>query len=186
MVDASVEPCPMAAPAADSAQRSRQRWSASDLTYLDFWAAVKPVQALCHHLQRTERAVRCQMHRRGLSARVREGWGLPQLREDLHLSAKTVLRYAAQGVLRVHCAKVRLDCWPVVPGAAATFELDEVAHALRWLRKRVLSAALAHRCRLMQVRITDASVMRLVASDAFSATRARLSPAMIQWLQESA
>ena len=169
--------------------RPRRCWSAAELRYLDTWAGTRSVGEMCRRLQRSERALRCQLHRRGLSAKVCEGWGLNQLRVDLHLRARTVLHYAVQGILRVHSAQVcmlhglvlnrrpRRRSWGV-----RTISIGEAAHVLRWSRARILVAALAGRCRLINVRITEGSVMRLSVSDSFAAIRERLDASIEHWL----
>lgn len=183
---------PMAANTRDASRR-RRCWSTEELQYLDTWAGTRSVSEMCQRLQRSERALRCQLHRRGLSAKVCEGWGLGQLRTDMHLRARTVLRYAVQGILRVHSAQVCMRHRHVAvdpsrlppPWAARAIPLSEAARALKCPQTQVLMAALTGRCRLINVRITEASVLRLGASLIFSTIRTRLSPAMQRWLAAS-
>lgn len=179
---------PMAAITRDALQR-RRCWSTEELRYLDAWAGTRSVGEMCRRLQRSERALRCQLHRRGLSAKVCEGWGLGQLRTDMHLRTRTVLRYAVQGVLRVHSAQVCTKRLQVVAGLSRlppwtvrAISLGEAARVLNCPRTQILMAALTGRCRLINVRITEASVLRLSASPTFSAIRTRLSPAIQRWL----
>lgn len=182
---------PMAANTRDASRR-RRCWSTEELQYLDTWAGTRSVGEMCQRLQRSERALRCQLHRRGLSAKVCEGWSLGQLHTDMHLQTRTVLRYAVQGVLRVHSAQVctkhlRVAGSPLYfpPWTARTIPLSEAARVLRCPRTQVLVAALTGRCRLINVRIAEVSVLRLSASPTFSAIRTRLSPAMRCWLAAS-
>ena len=84
----------------------RRRWSPAELLALERWAGVLPVQVICRRLNRSARSVRCQMHRRGLSTRVREGVGLRQVCEDLQLSARSVKAFILDGRLRLHSAQV--------------------------------------------------------------------------------
>ena len=178
--------------AANTRGTSRRYWSTEELQYLDTWAGTRSVGEMCQQLQRSERALRCQLHRRGLSAKVCEGWGLGQLRTDMHLRARTVLRYAVQGILRVHSAQVCTKHLRVAvgrlrlsPWTTSAIPLSEAARVLRCPRTLVLVAALTGRCRLINVRITEASVLRFSASPNFNTIRARLSPAMQRWLGAS-
>ena len=148
----------------------RQRWSASELDRLNKWAGTRSVGEISASLHRSERAIRCQLHRRGLSAKVREGWGLTELREDLQLRARVVLRYAVQGILRVHSAQVCAYPWPRdghCPRTERAVSLGEAARLLGWSHSQVLLAAFNRRCRLINLRISDASVTRLCASTFF-------------------
>jgi hypothetical protein len=172
------------------ASRKRRRWDAKELRYLDTWAGVRPISEMCLRLRRSERALRCQLYRRGLSAKVREGWGLEQLRVDLHLCGRKVFRYVVDGILHVQSAQIYHLALRLGDGfpdrhlrVSHAIPISETAHFLKWPRKRVLAAAMAGRCRIINVRITDASVMRLGASDSFASVRARLRPAIDHWLK---
>lgn len=174
----------------DAASGKRRRWCETELRYLDTWAGVRSISEMCLRLRRSERALRCQLYRRGLSAKVREGWGLEQLRVDLHLRTCKVFRYVLNGVLRVQSAQIYHFVGRLDDGFSQnrlhvphTIPISETARLLKWPRKRVLASAMAGRCRFINVRITDASVMQLGASDSFSPVRARLNPAIDRWLK---
>lgn len=162
----------------------RRRWLAAELRYLETWAGIKSMGELCLHLKRSERALRCQLHRQGLSAKVREGWGLEQLRVDLHLHANKVLRHAVHGVLRVQNAQVCIQRGLASASSRTmrSLPINEAARALGWSHTQILIAALAGRCQLINVRISEMSVMRLESSHAFEPMRERLHPAVDGWL----
>jgi len=85
----------------------RRRWSPAELLALERWAGVLPVQVICRRLDRSERSVRCQMHRRGLSTRVREGVGLRQVCEDLQMSARSVKAFILACACTAHRCMAR-------------------------------------------------------------------------------
>lgn len=177
---------------ANASDTSRKGWSTEELQYLDTWAGTRSVGEMCQRLHRTERALRCQLHRCGLSAKVCESWSLEQLRTDMHLQTRTVRRYAVQGILRVHSAqvctkhlRVAVDPIHLPPWTARSIPLSEAARMLRCPQTQILMGALTGRYRLINVRITEASVLRFSASHTFNAIRARLSPAMQCWLDAS-
>jgi hypothetical protein len=152
----------------------RRRWSTADLHYLHTWVGVRPIHVLCRYLRRTERALRCKLHTLGLSAKVREGWGMAQLRRTYHVGMRTVLRHVVEGKLRLQCAQVRAPSrgirfatslaagvrrWHGVSSATMP-PIGDVA--ARWHRtiSQVCAAALAGQCRLIHVRITEATAAR--------------------------
>jgi hypothetical protein len=147
--------------------KNRRQWTAAELHDLETWASTLSIGEMSRRLHRSERALRCQLHRLGLSAKVREGWGLNELCVGLHVSRRKILRAAAQGHLHVGSAQVsathasklnpRLNAHM---RRARTIPIREAARLLRWSHKQILIAALAGRCRLINVRISDASVMR--------------------------
>lgn len=168
------------------------RWKFAELKQLEACAGDRPILELCRQLRRSERAVRCQLSRRHLSAKVRDGWGMEQLRTDLHLTTRDVLHHLLQGSLRIQSARVRLlDCssrsampdrCKVLLGTRS-IPIAEVSRALGWTRRRILACA---GCRLSRLRVSNASVKRLVASAAFADARARLDPALLRWLYGNA
>jgi hypothetical protein len=166
------------------ASAKRRCWTSDELRYVTNWAGTYSVSLLSLHLHRSERALRCKLSRLGISAKVVEGWGLGQLRSDLHLRARAVFRHAIAGQLRVHSAQICAgSCSHCAPGTK-TLPLALSARVLGLSRVQVLAAALSGRCRLTNVRITDASVMRLCVSAPFAPIRKRLSTAMTRWLDE--
>ena len=97
----------------------RRRWSPAELLALERWAGVLPVQMICRRLDRSERSVRCQMHRRGLSTRVREGVGLRQVCEDLQLSARSVKASSSMAACACTAHKCMAGWWRSLIGPCA-------------------------------------------------------------------
>lgn len=107
------------------------------------------MEQLCRSLRRSERALRCKLHRLRLSAKVVEGWSLHELRASLRMSVKQVLCHVVVGRLRVQCAQVR--------GAGIANDRKAAPHS-GW--KRVCAEVLRGRWRLSRLRISEASVQR--------------------------
>ena len=153
----------------------RRRWSTADQHYLQTWVGRRPIGMLCRHLQRSERAVRCKLHKLRLNAKVCEGWGSKQLRTMCHLDDRTVLHYLASGTLRLQCAEVRWGpCLHAVYQATSAnpparrkcraqspsvSPIGEAATTLHWTLKQLYMAALAGQCRLIHLRVTEASAL---------------------------
>lgn len=148
----------------------RARWSRSELRDLERWAGVWPVAVLCRRLHRSERAVRCQLYRRGLSARVCEGVEARQLPQLLHLPARTIATCIACGALRLHCATIH--------GRPA----GPPSHHPRWSLRRWFVAAQRRDCRLTRLRISETSLRRFVAGNAGREAGARIDPNLYGWL----
>lgn len=163
---------------ADNVQRTccethrarRARWSRSELQDLERWAGVWPVAVLCRRLHRSERAVRCQLCRRGLSARVCEGVEARQLPGLLHLPARTIAACIARGALRLHSATIH--------GRTAGPPSDHP----RWSLRRWFVAAQRRDCRLTHLRVSETSLRRFVAGDTGRAAGARLDADACRWL----
>lgn len=181
---------PAQAVAGRGAWRSRRRWSRADLRCLESWAGTLLVGDICHRLRRTERAIRCQMHRLDLSAKVREGCGLEELHAYLHLSPRATRRHLMAGTLRVHSALVCVSCGtsapqafgkPMIPRLPST--IGAVCNALRRSRRWIVAAANAGHCRLTHLRVSEASVFRLARNAEFAIGRAPIDPLMRLWLR---
>lgn len=145
----------------------RRHWSAAELLALERWAGVHPVQVICRRLDRSERSVRCQMHRRGLSAQVCEGVGLRQVCEDLRLSARAVKACILDGRLRLHSARVH--------GAAP------LRQRRRWSLRRWLEAAQGRICRISHLRVTEASLRRFARDAGCAAAAGVMGAALRHW-----
>jgi hypothetical protein len=175
----------------------RRRWSCPDKRYLERWAGVRPVCDLCRYLRRTERAVRCQLHKRGLSAKVREGWSVSQLQREFHLGRRTVLRHLSIGPLRLCSAQVRTGMrkleWHTDPTAgsqrcgatlaALMLTIETLSAWLRCPRTRLVAIAPLRGWRLFQMRISEASVQRWVTGPYLGERRHWLSASLRQWWQ---
>lgn len=133
----------------------RRRWSVSELRYLQARVGIRTVEQLSRALQRSERALRCKLHRLKLSAKVVEGWSLHELRVSLRMSVKQVLRHIVAGHLRVQCAQLH--------GVEITDDSKAAPHS-GW--KRVCAEVLRGRWRLSRLRISEASVQRFHAISA--------------------
>jgi hypothetical protein len=156
---------------------TRRRWSDADLHYLQTWVGTRSIRMLCHHLQRPERALRCKMHKLGLSGKVREGWDLKQLHAHYHLSAHAVLRHVAEGTLYLHCAEVRPPCSVranvVKTGTAPSIRqyhalrlapacpIGEIAQAQHQTIAQICTESLTGRYRLIHVRIKEDATLSL-------------------------
>ncbi|MFG0640071.1 hypothetical protein [Delftia sp. WSY_22] len=143
----------------------RRRWSPAELLALERWAGVLPVQVICRRLDRSERSVRCQMHRRGLSTRVREGVGLRQVCEDLQLSARSAKAFILDGRLRLHSAQVH----------------GGVMAQLHWSLRRWLQTAQSRLCRVSHLRVTETSLRRFAREADFGASGSRTGAAWQHW-----
>lgn len=155
-------------------KNGRRRWSRADLGYLHAWAGTRPVRILCRYLQRTERALRCKLHKLGLSAKVREGWDVAALRHTCHVGMRTILRYVVNGKLRLQCGDVRMPCVGIEQ-VASVITVTRCWHGIRntnvqpfadltgqrhWTISQLCLAALAGRCRLLHLRITEATAVQ--------------------------
>jgi hypothetical protein len=166
----------------------RTCWTAKELRYLDAWSGSRSIGDMCQRLRRSERAIRCQLSRRGLSAKVHDGWGFRQLRDRLHLRSSAIWRYAIQGILCVHSAQVLLNRQMLLAGChralppIRTMSIGEVARQLRWRHSQVLAAAQAKHCRLINLRFTDASVKQLSECVRVAPTCELLSSGIKRWL----
>lgn len=147
----------------------RRHWSAAELQALERWAGVHPVHVICRRLGRSERSVRCKLHRRGLSACVCEGVGLQQVCEDLGLPVQAVKACILSGHLRLHSARVHGTA-PPQP---------------RWSLRRWLQAAQKRVCRISHLRITEASLRRFARAIDMDTGRAaavvRMGAALRHW-----
>lgn len=169
----------------------RRRWSAEDLRCLEYLAGTLPVGDICRRLQRSERAIRCQMHRLCLSAKVCEGWGVKEIRVHLHLPIRTIRHHLVAGTLRIHSARVcmrrgmpalRASSKPIPVRLPST--IQEFCDVLHWTRKRVAAKAMDGYCRLTHVRITEASIFQLVSGAEFLSDGMQIDPSLQSWIRE--
>lgn len=166
---------------------SRKRWDKEELRYLEAWAGVRSIAELSWRMQRTERALRCKMHRLGFSAKIKEGWGLQELKTSLKLSRAAVLHYIEAGLLRIHSAQVCLRPGTSLPPSKKNtlspleriLPARKFAHAAQWSLRRVAIYVREGRYLLTHLRCTDISVRRIAM---LPANRARLSRAVDCWL----
>lgn len=150
----------------------RRRWSAADLHYLQTWSGTRPIRQLCRHLHRSERALRCKLHKLAISAKVNAGWGLKQVQAHGHLSARAVLGRVIEGTIRLQCAQVRghplartahgesrpmPQRWRCLQGTHAR-PIGEVGARHHLTAKQICLAALHGYCRLIHVRVTEDSL----------------------------
>jgi len=150
---------------------SRRQWSKADLDYLCCWAGTRSIRTLCRHLQRTERALRCKLHKLGLSGKVLEGWDIADLQRACHVSQRTVLRSLADGTLRLQCADVRFfpgdnqvtDPKVFAAGSqpnTALYLISDAAIQRHSSISKICADALAGHCQLIHARITEATAVR--------------------------
>lgn len=167
---------------------TRRRWNKGELCFLEKWAGIRSIAELSWRMQRTERALRCKMHRLGISAKIKEGWDLQELQTSLKLSRAAVMRCIEEGLLRIQSAQVCLrPGMPLFPcrreGALSLLErvlpARRLAHAARWSLRRVATYVRKGHCRLTHLRCTEASVRRMAM---LPVHRVRLSRALDGWL----
>jgi len=149
-----------------TASRGRA-WKSAEIKKLMWSAGICPVQTLCRQLERTERSVRCKLHRLGLSARVKEGWSVRELRDTYGLTRRQIWRAVCSGRFRIHTAlisaskpslialKLRLPVDTVV--VLARYPLEWIAHSIHRSRRDVFRRV-CHHWRIDQLRVTDDSV----------------------------
>jgi hypothetical protein len=172
-----------------SEKLTRRRWSVSELRNLNALAGVLSVAELCQRLQRSERALRCKLHRLGISAMVREGWSIAELSHDFHLRRSTIRHYAEVGTLRVQSALVHAQpgkAWihgaasALNTGATRTLSIRDVAKLTHHPCRSVVTLCIAGHYKLTHVRLTESSIDRFAQDPTI---RCRLDSSLAQWLQ---
>lgn len=163
----------------------RRRWSSRDVHELERWAGMRSMSDLSRALRRSERALRCKLQRLGMSAKVNDGWGLAQLRTELHLSPRNVLREVSRGRLCMQSAEVRTSGsllradGDIAPLSAS---LGSFATSMQLTGLRVCKLALEGRWRVVHLRISDASVHQFCHYGLLGERAEWLSPALRWWL----
>lgn len=145
----------------------RRRWSRKDVCVLTWWVGSHPISTLCRMLHRTERAVRCKLHRLGVSARVIEGWSLRQLHTRFGLTRHQIYTALQQGRLRLHTALVShsvpaaalLPRERITSGCRST-PLEWIAHVLHRSRCEVFNRLRRNQGLIHHLRITEDSLAR--------------------------
>ena len=64
----------------------------------------------------------------------------------------------------------------------STLPIGTAARIMGYTHGQLIAASLERRCRLINVRFTEASIARFAAGASFDPIRARLSPALLRWL----
>jgi len=149
----------------------RRCWNDADSRTLMWYAGVYPIPTMCRLLGRTERSVRCKLHRLGVSARIRDGWSPRQLQAIYGMSLQDVRRELASGRLRIQTALLSVSGTVVssTPWSTAVLKatdgmqqlpLEWVAHILHRSRRDIFKAVSEGPWRLHHLRVTDDSVAR--------------------------
>ena len=172
----------------------RRWWNDGDVRYLNTWAGVRPICVMCRDLQRSERALRCKLHKLGLSARVREGWSLHDLQTQFHLSRRTVLHALAHGQLKLHSGLITLPLTsppPSVEHSVTAVDSDDrlCSCSIRDISARyhlsypqICTKTLQAHWRLSKLRISDVSMQHFCDQGLLGPRMQWVRPALRRWL----